>query len=266
MAKTGYLYARHGEWEGRRLLPTGWADVLGHKTVNMHASYDPNQRYSDLFWVFPGGRAFMAAGLHGQLIAVFPDLDVVAVVTARKFVSFFAVIEGIHAAVASDSALPPDPRGAELLANAVNGAAVEKASPVGPTPDIAAAISGRTYEFPDNRLGLKSLTVFVTDPRPRVEYDLDPRDGSDRLTRHEALMGLDGLYREGPPVVSADQARRVPVAKGTWRDERTFVIESQDLGSGGERVVILTFGGGGLKLRRTDEFGGTVAIDGKQAN
>jgi CubicO group peptidase (beta-lactamase class C family) len=105
MAKIGYLYLRHGEWEGRRLLPAGWADVLSHKTVNMRASYDPNQRCSDLFWVFPGGRAFMAVGLHGELIAVFPDLDVVAVVTARKFISFFALIEGIYAAAGA----PPGP-------------------------------------------------------------------------------------------------------------------------------------------------------------
>src|SRR5271170_3857519 len=53
MAKIGYLYLRHGEWEGRRLLPRGWADVLNHTIVNMHASYDPNQSYSNFFWVFP---------------------------------------------------------------------------------------------------------------------------------------------------------------------------------------------------------------------
>jgi CubicO group peptidase (beta-lactamase class C family) len=99
MAKFGYLYLRHGEWEGRRLLPAGWADVMNHATVNMHATYDPNQRYSDLFWVYPGGRTFMANGLRGQNIAVFPELDIVAVVTARRYVSQFALIEGVYAAV-----------------------------------------------------------------------------------------------------------------------------------------------------------------------
>jgi CubicO group peptidase (beta-lactamase class C family) len=195
MAKVGYLYLRHGEWEGRRLLPAGWADVLSHKTVNMRASYDPNQRYSDLFWVFPGGRAFMAVGLHGQLIAVFPDLDVVAVVTARKFVSFFALIEGIYAAAKSDSALPPDPRAGGMLAHVVKDAAVEKASPVGPTPEIASAISGRVYEFPNNSLGLRSLTLFLTDPRPHVEYEIDAHNASHPLIKYEAPIGLDGLYR-----------------------------------------------------------------------
>jgi CubicO group peptidase (beta-lactamase class C family) len=120
MAKIGYLYLRHGEWEGKRLLPAGWADVLSHTTVNMNASYDPNQRYSNLFWVFPGGHVFMANGWHGQLMAVFPDLDIVAVTTARRYVSYFGLIEGVSAAVKSESALPPNPNAAESLATAIN--------------------------------------------------------------------------------------------------------------------------------------------------
>jgi CubicO group peptidase (beta-lactamase class C family) len=83
MAKIGYLYLHHGEWDGKQLLPPGWADVLSHATVTMHASFDPNLRYSNFFWVSPERHVFMAVGWHGQLIAVFSDLDIVAVVTAR---------------------------------------------------------------------------------------------------------------------------------------------------------------------------------------
>lgn len=266
MAKIGYLYLRHGEWEGQRLLPDGWADVLSHKTVNMHASYDPNQRYSNLLWVFPGGRAFMAVGLHGQLIAVFPDLDVVAVVTARKFVSYFALIEGIYAAAKSSSALPSNPHAAELLADAIRDAAVEKASSVGPTPEIASAISGKAYQFPDNDLGLRSLTLFLTDPRPHVEFEIDTHNAGHPLIRYEAPIGLDGLYREGPPVVSEDQMRRILISKGTWSNGQTFVIESQDLGLGGERKTVLSFSGNQLNLRRTNEWGAKASIDGNQSD
>lgn len=266
MAKIGYLYLRHGEWEGRRLLPAGWAEVLSHKTVNMHTSYDPNQRYSDLFWVFPGGRAFMAVGLHGQLIAVFPDLDVVAVVTARKFVSFFALIEGIHAAARSDSALAPNPRGAELLADAVKDAAVEKASPVGPAPEIASAISGKGYKFLDNELGLRSLTLFLTDLHPHAEFEINTHDAGHPLIAYQAPIGLDGLYRAGTPMSSADQMRRIPISKGAWSNGQTFVIESQDLGLGGERNYVLSFSGDKLNLRRTNEWGAKASVDGKQGD
>ena len=59
----------------------------------------------------------MAVGWHGQLIAVFPDLDAVAVVTAHKLVRFGDVIRGVSAAVKSESALPPNPNDAERLVN-----------------------------------------------------------------------------------------------------------------------------------------------------
>jgi len=43
----------------------------------------------------------MAVGWHGQLIAVFPDVDVATVVTAHKFVRFGNLIRGVSAAVKS---------------------------------------------------------------------------------------------------------------------------------------------------------------------
>jgi len=264
MAKIGYLYLRHGEWEGQRLLPAGWADVMGHATVNMHATYDPNQRYSDLFWVFPGGRTFMANGLRGQNIAVFPELDIVVVVTARRYVSQFALIEGIYAAVKSESALPPNPNAAALLANGIKDAAIEKPTAVGPTPEMASAISGKVYKFSDNELGLRSLTLFLTVPDPHAEYEISTHDQNNPLVKYDSPIGLDGLYRAGPPVISNDRVRRVPIAKGTWLDTQTFKIDSQDVGYGAQRKYLLSFNGRNLNLRRTDEDGREVSVDGEQ--
>jgi CubicO group peptidase (beta-lactamase class C family) len=53
MSKIGYLYLHHGEWDGKQLLPHGWGDVLSHATVTMHASVDPDLRYSNFFGYFP---------------------------------------------------------------------------------------------------------------------------------------------------------------------------------------------------------------------
>jgi CubicO group peptidase (beta-lactamase class C family) len=264
MAKFGYLYLRHGVWEGQRLLPEGWADVMNHATVNMHATYDPNQRYSDLFWVFPGGRTFMANGLRGQNIAVFPELDIVVVVTARRYVSQFALIEGVYAAVKSEAALAPNPKGAAWLANAIKDAATEKPTPVGPTPVLVSAISGKVYKFADNEFGLSALTLFLTVSDPHVEYEIHTRNPDNPLIKYDNPIGLDGLYRGGAPIVSNDKVRRIPIAKGNWLDAQTFRIDSQDLGYGAQRKILLSFSGRKLNLRRTDEDGREVSVDGEQ--
>ena len=43
-------------------------------------------------------------------------------------------------------------------------------------------------------------------------------------------------------------------------------IESQDLGLGGQRKILLSFSGGKLNLRRTDEWGAEASIDGKRGD
>jgi CubicO group peptidase (beta-lactamase class C family) len=269
MAKIGYLYLRHGEWEGRRLLPSGWADVLSHAIVNMHASHDSNQSYSNFFWVFPDKRVYIANGKNGQLIVVFPDLDIVAVTTARHQLHYKALIDSISGAVKSETALPPNAGAVEQLADAVKDAAVEKPTPVGPAPTIAAAISGKTYKFSDNDLGLRSLALDLTDPHPHFEIEWYSHNSVTPSWKYDMPIGLDGLYRKGSPRLSDPAPGHIPAAKGTWLDGQTFKINQQDVGYGVEREIFLTFNGDKLNFRLMDEEGrGEVqaSLDGEQGD
>jgi CubicO group peptidase (beta-lactamase class C family) len=266
MAKIGYLYLHHGEWEGKRLLTPGWADVLNHSIVNTHASYDPNQSYSNFFWVFPDKRVYMASGKNGQLIVVFPDLDVVAVTTARKQVRFRVLIDAVSGAVKSESALPPNPNAAEQLADAIKDAAVEKPTAVGPMPEIASAISGKTYKFPDNDLRLNSFTLDLTDPRPHFEFEISLRYPVGSSVRYSQPIGLDGFYRKGSPMLADPNPGHITAARGTWLNGQTFVIDAPSLGYGEQQKVVLTFSGKKLNLHRTVDVGEgwEGSVDGEQ--
>jgi CubicO group peptidase (beta-lactamase class C family) len=270
MAKIGFLYLHHGEWEGKRLLPPGWADVLDHTTVNTHASYDPKQSYSNFFWIVPDRHVYMASGKNGQLIVVFPDLDVVAVTTARKHAGFRALIDALSGAVKSDSPLPPNPDAADELANTIKDAAVEKPTPVCPTPEMAAAISGKTYKFPDNELRLRSITLDLTDPRPHFEFEISLRYPAGSSVTYSQPIGLDGLYRKGSPRLSDPNPGHITAAKGTWSDGQTFVIEAPDLGYGEQQKIVLTFSdlGKKLNLRRMVAVGEgwEGSVDGEQGD
>jgi CubicO group peptidase (beta-lactamase class C family) len=264
MAKFGYLYLHHGEWEGRQLLPAGWADVLNHRIVNTHASYDPSQSYSNFFWILPERHVYMANGKDGQNIAVFPDLDIVVVTTARKYVPLRRLADSVASAVKSGSALPPNPNAAEQLANTVKDAAVEKPTAVGPTPEMAFISSGKTYKFPDNDLELRSLTLFLTDPHPYVEYEQYLHYPAGSSFRQDVPIGLDGLYRKGLPALSGHYPGHIPAAKGKWLDGQTFVIDMQDIGYGTQIKYVLSFNGDKLDIRRIDEEGWELSADGKR--
>jgi len=133
MAKIGYLYLRNGEWEGKQLLPPGWADKPLHATIDMKLRAIPELRYGNTFWAAPSKHAYMAVGFHCQLIMVLPDLDIVAVTTASDFCPIGRMPDYISGAVKSETALPPSPESAELLAAAIRKISMVRSPQVGPT-------------------------------------------------------------------------------------------------------------------------------------
>jgi hypothetical protein len=86
---------------------------------------------------------------------VFPDLDAVAVTTGRDNYPLSKVADSIFSAVKSDTALPPDSASAHLLANTILDISTEKPTRVGPTPKLAAIISGKVYKA--GRTGNKDM-------------------------------------------------------------------------------------------------------------
>jgi CubicO group peptidase (beta-lactamase class C family) len=151
MAKIGYLYLRNGQWEDKPLVPPDWVAKASHATVNMNLAGVPELRYANFFWALPNKGVYMAVGYHCRLIMVYPELDIVLVATARDFCPFGRLADLVSGAVKSEMALPADPAGANLLAEAIRNISNEKATTIGATPEIASAVSGKTYNFRPTR-------------------------------------------------------------------------------------------------------------------
>jgi hypothetical protein len=261
MAKIGYLYLRGGQWEGKPLVPQAWIEKASHATVNMNATFEPELRYSNFFWALPNKHVYMAVGYHCQVIMVFPELDIVAAMTARDFCPFGRLADFISGAVKSETALPADPAAADLLANKIRDISTEKPTEIGVTPEIASAIAGKTYKFPRSELTLtvKSLSLTLADPQPRYELELYRRDPALPPLRFSGPIGLDGLYRKGEPTVFG-----VAAAKGNWLDGHTFAFQFLMLGLGAEvQKWTLSFDGEKPNLRGKDGDGREVSIDGE---
>lgn len=90
MAKIGYLFVSDGMWNGERILSSQWiADATEYRLE----SRDTGWGYGYQWWLFDypaNGRtyhSFGARGWGGQLITVFPEVDLVVVLTGGAYLT-----------------------------------------------------------------------------------------------------------------------------------------------------------------------------------
>ena len=87
LARLGRLYAEGGVWNGRRIVSEGWVRT----STQPHARIDEDKEYGYLWWLktFKSGSrtsaAFFMSGNGGNKVAVFPELDMVVVITTTNF-------------------------------------------------------------------------------------------------------------------------------------------------------------------------------------
>jgi CubicO group peptidase (beta-lactamase class C family) len=86
-AKLGQLYLSGGLWNGKRLISAEWI----RESVRPHVRVDGETEYGYLWWLRSFGTsdrkhaAYLMSGNGGNKVAVFPDLDMVVVVTSNNF-------------------------------------------------------------------------------------------------------------------------------------------------------------------------------------
>jgi CubicO group peptidase (beta-lactamase class C family) len=91
MAKLGLLYLNGGTWEDTRILSSAWVDASTEMSIPLEGEYRTLYGYGFNWWLgrspYLGGTVdyFRAAGWGGQLVYVFPELDMVLVFTAGAY-------------------------------------------------------------------------------------------------------------------------------------------------------------------------------------
>jgi hypothetical protein len=84
LARIGQLYVDDGVWNGRRILPTGWAREATTRHVERVADSDDAPGYGYQWWVHEqrGMDIWTARGFGGQLLVMIPDARMVGVVNS----------------------------------------------------------------------------------------------------------------------------------------------------------------------------------------
>ncbi len=214
MANLGSLFLHQGEWDGEQIVSREWiASALQSHMKGTGKIED----YGYGWWIGQPENEpeFLATGNGGQKIKVYPRLKLIVVMTGGGFE--YSEIEPYLLAAMSDmeKSLSPNPAGVASLNAALNAIAQgPKPEPVPPLPATAKAISGETYVFESNRIGIESVRLdFDQSTEAIIQLKVANEPGPRMIG-----VGLDGVYR-------SSRAGRPIIARGSWSDAQTFSID-----------------------------------------
>lgn len=261
MAKLGLLALNRGNWQGKQIIPESWVEQATKSQKTTGNARD----YGFGWWIpKPGGPiAFEASGRGGQQISVLPDLNAVIVLTGGGF-STGDVMKLVLPAIKPNTTLPANPSGVAKLKAAIAEAAKAPATkPAVPLPELAKAISGKTFELGTNWIGLKTLSLTFTTNQTataRLTFVASPKQY--QFGRSAKIQGITTLSEtraiglNGVPIVSGDGPMALPVAvSGYWIDGQTFFLEYDEIANTNCYRLRLKFSGGTVSVQAKERTG-----------
>jgi len=252
-AKIGFLWLHQGKWEDEQIISQEWVQAASQRRLS--ATGRPED-YGYAWWISAKDETFpfvMASGVGGQNIRVFPGLDMV-IVTTGEGLEMDMINPYLIASVGDfENPLPANPDGVVALEAAEREVPrPPAASPVAPLPEIARTIAGKTYTFEPNPLADWFRLDFVSEAEAMMELRVVGEDAA-RVVR----IGLDGIYRTAP------DGARPGLARGTWVDDKTFVVHYSTFPDLGYYTLRATFEGEGLSLTLNERiYGLSAALEG----
>lgn len=243
--KIGYLYLHDGEWEGKQIVSKEWV----RKSITKQA--DPGRGngggYGYGWWLAntAGMEEFGGNGRGGQKVAVWPEKDMIVIVTGGGYPAS-EVGPAIAKSIIADKPLPANADAARDLREKV--AAAAKAPAPTATPDLPATaktISGNYYEFPRNNSRLDGLSLTFNgkqEAQLKLKYL-----GTDLAMP----VGLDGVYRLGP----YGPLKLLAGATGKWTSDTDFLMDLNFISNINRYTVAIHFEEGQIQATINESSG-----------
>jgi CubicO group peptidase (beta-lactamase class C family) len=187
-AKLGFLWLYQGKWEDRQIVSPEWVAAASERRMTGTGRAED---YGYAWWISAEDEELqfvMANGAGGQTVRVYPALDMILVTTGAGLEQDMIDPYLIETVGDLENPLPANPEGMAAMEDAVREVAQPPAaSPVAPLPEIASAISGKTYVFDENPL--IEWLGWTSAARPSYGSSRPPM-------RYPAVNpSVDGLYR-----------------------------------------------------------------------
>lgn len=253
MAKIGLLFLQEGRWEDEQVVSRRWVREARTAQSETPEGEDP---YGYGWWLTPDiPGVYRAEGRNGQYIFILPQWNMVVVSTGEGFEMGEIGEELLSTLSESDGPLEANPAGAAQMEAALRAITQPPAAgPVAPLPEVGRAVSGQTYVFEPNMLGLESVALEFDDSAEATAHiQVSGRPMA------EMEIGLDGLYR-----FYFDDVGRQSAVRGTWTDEQTFALEHNSVTANDQMVLLLRFEDERVVVTVSDAyFGGGPTFEGR---
>jgi len=218
IAKFGQLYLQKGIWNGKQLVPAEWiAEATSFQTSNgSDPEIDWDQGYGYQFWRCRHN-AYRGDGAFGQYCIVMPEQDaVLAITSGTKDMQAILNLVWQHLLPAMQSEpLEDDEESLKKLQDKLSTLALSIAEGE-ESSDLAATISGRTYEMEPNDAGIKSILFELAGADKSIT--LINNDGNQQiLTDYGELKKGTIIY----PVIG----KQVIASSGAWTSADTYLLK-----------------------------------------
>jgi hypothetical protein len=225
VAKLGQLYLQQGVWNGRRLLPPGWADSATARQTSNGSSpaSDWDQGYGYQFWRSRHG--YRGDGAFGQYLLVLPEQDAVVAITGgvRDMQAVLDLVWERLLPALRPGALPDDPAAHAALRATLGGLSMR--TPAGrPTAPVARRVSGRWYAFPENDRGVQAVALDLAGAAPALRVRtaagvvrVPVGVGAWAASRTGFAGGIERLL--------STPARPAVAASGAWTADSVFTVK-----------------------------------------
>jgi hypothetical protein len=257
LAKIGFLMLHQGKWEDQQIVSPEWVS----DSTRLQKKTGQGDNYGYGWWVPPADQfvEFAAEGRGGQYIRVIPQLNMVIVITGGGFEWNEITPLLIPAMANMAEPIPANQPAVEQLNTAL--ASIQQPpfpQAVPPLPEMAYAISGKTYAFEFSPLDLKTIRWEFTEAQEAKLY-VTFYNQPDR----ELLIGMDGVYRMHPI-----GEHELPMGlRCSWTGPQTLLFEYDTIANHDAYNLELNFQGDIVTIQAKERtHTGGLTIEGKLQN
>jgi hypothetical protein len=226
IARFGQLYLQKGKWNGRELIPSSWVDeATSLRTGNgSNPGSDWDQGYGYQFWRCRHG-AYRGDGAFGQYCIVLSDQDAVVAITSGvpDMQAVLNLVWDLLLPAMKAGPLPEDAPGRRQLEERIAGLSV-RLPPGQLTAPLAAQVSGRQYEFPENDRGIKAVAFDFSPGSAALVVRTAQGETRTALGLGAWVKGRDG-FANGLERSLSVPAHPLVAASGAWTAGDTFTVK-----------------------------------------